>query len=366
MFDARQGLYTARELLDGFNPEHTLAFTETFDFSVFRAFVKEGGAVPKTLDIRRRQAEHDSCIGDGLRRFLKAHDRPLVGIMGGHSVPRDDAAYRDLALLAGHLNERGYLIVTGGGPGIMEAAHFGVVFSGRNAAKFDEALAFLKGTPRFPDLDGLIDSDGNVAPDMEGKRIQARDWLAASLKARSMAEGELPVSLAIPTWLYGAEPTMPFASHYGKYFQNSIREEALVNNSRTGIVYGHGGGGTLREIFQDVELNFYAKQPKDFTPMIFFDKAGFWTSQPDIKGTVVVHDRIKLDQVVPNILRTARLKIDKDDAKVKECLNKIYFGDVYDDIDRILRAHAPTAQSNREFALNAQPLKVSISRINRA
>ncbi|NEU99190.1 hypothetical protein [Bradyrhizobium uaiense] len=68
----------------------------------------------------------------------------------------------------------------------------------------------------------------------------------------------------------------------------------------------------------------------------------------------------------PGILRTARLKMDRDEAKVKACLDKIYFGDVHDDIDRILRAHTPTAQSNREFALNAQPLKVSISRINRA
>lgn len=144
--------------------------------------------------------------------------------------------------LAGHLNERGYLIVTGGGPGIMEAAHLGVAFSGPNKAHFDEALVILKGAARFPDLDGLIQDDGSIAPDMEGKLIQARDWLAAALKARPLIKGELPVSLAIPTWLYGAEPTMPFATHYGKYFQNSIREEALVNNSRAGIIYAHGAG----------------------------------------------------------------------------------------------------------------------------
>lgn len=366
MFDAPQGLYTSAELLDGFSPDQPLGFTTTFDFSVFRAFAKDGGAVPKTLGVRRRQAEHDASIGDGLRRFLKSHERPLVGIMGGHSVARDDDAYRDLALLAGHLNESGYLVVTGGGPGIMEAAHFGVAFSGPNAVHFDEALAVLKGAARFPDLDGLIADDGSVAPGMEVKLIQARDWLAAALKARALIKGGLPVSLAIPTWLYGAEPTMPFATHYGKYFQNSIREEALVNNSRAGIVYAHGGGGTLREIFQDVELNFYAKKPEEFTPMIFFDKSGFWTSEPEIKGPVVVRDAIRLDQVLPNILHTARLKMDRDEAKVKACLDKVYFGNALDDIDRILRAHAPTAQSNREYALNAQPLKISISRISRA
>lgn len=69
MFDAPQGLYTSEELLDGFSSEHTLGFTTTFDFSVFQALAKDGGAVPKTLGIRRRQAEHDASIGDGLRRF---------------------------------------------------------------------------------------------------------------------------------------------------------------------------------------------------------------------------------------------------------------------------------------------------------
>src|SRR5262249_40437873 len=151
--DPPQGLYTSAELLEGFSSEHTFGFTTTFDFSVFRAFAKDGGAVPKTLGIRRRQAEHDASIGDGLRRFLKSHERPLVGIMGGHSVARDDAPYRDLALLAAHLAEHNYLIVTGGGPGIMEAAHFGVAFSGANAAKFEEALTILKGAARFPNLD---------------------------------------------------------------------------------------------------------------------------------------------------------------------------------------------------------------------
>ena len=57
-----------------------------------------------------------------------------------------------------------------------------------------------------------------------------------------MAPEDVPASLAIPTWLYGAEPTMPFATHYGKYFQNSIREEALISNSRAGIIYGQGAG----------------------------------------------------------------------------------------------------------------------------
>ena len=42
---------------------------------------------------------------------------------------------------------------------------------------------------------------------------------------------ELPesVSLGIPTWYYGNEPPNLFASHAGKYFFNSVREDGLVS-----------------------------------------------------------------------------------------------------------------------------------------
>ena len=38
--------------------------------------------------------------------------------------------------------------------------------------------------------------------------------------------------LGIPTWLYGHEPTTPFARVIAKYFQNSIREKAASTRSR--------------------------------------------------------------------------------------------------------------------------------------
>src|ERR1700684_1806669 len=112
---------------------------------------------------------------------------------------------------------------------------------------------------------------------------------------------------------------MPFATHYGKYFQNSIREEALISNSRAGIIYGEGGGGTLREIFQDVELNFYAKAPKDFTPMIFFSSDRFWQREAVVQNQQVTRNGIKLNIAIPHILRAARFGIDHDEAKVKAC-----------------------------------------------
>ena len=366
MSNPPQGLYTSRELLDGFSATDDLGFTFTHDFSVFRSFVMNGGAVPSTRTIRRDQAEHDASIGDGLRRFLKAQRKPLVGVMGGHSVARDSEAYADIARLTHHLANK-YLIVTGGGPGVMEAAHLGVAFSTSSEQRLRDALDRLARNPTFPGLDGVLNDNGEIVDsDAMRKNLKdARDWLQAAIEARAMAPDDLPVSLAIPTWLYGAEPTMPFATHYGKYFQNSIREEALISNSRAGIVYGQGGGGTLREVFQDVELNFYAKAPKDFTPMIFFSRSGFWEREAEIENQQVKKNGIKLDVVVPSILKAARYGIDKDDQKVKVCLDKICFTCEHAAIDRILSNHADNARRNLVFALNAEPLKVTTSRINR-
>jgi predicted Rossmann-fold nucleotide-binding protein len=365
MSNPPQGLYTSRELLEGFLPTDDLGFTMTYDFAVFRSFVMNGGAVPSTLTVRRDQAEHDASIGDGLRRFLKARRKPLVGIMGGHSVARGSEAYADIARLARHLADR-YLLVTGGGPGVMEAAHVGVAFSTSPEQTLQDALDRLARNPTFPGLDGVLNDNGEIADGMGEKLKEARDWLQAALEARAMAPEDMPVSLAIPTWLYGAEPTMPFATHYGKYFQNSIREEALISNSRAGIIYGQGGGGTLREVFQDVELNYYAKEPKDFTPMIFFSRAGYWEREAEIENQQVKKSGIKLDVVVPNILKAARYGIDKDDQKVKSCMDKIRFTCDHAEIDRILSNHADNARKNLVFALNAEPLKVTTSRINRA
>jgi len=197
--------------------------------------------------------------------------------------------------------------------------------------------------------------------------IKARDWLQAALEVRSEAPAILPLSRIIPTWLYGAEPTMPFATHYAKYFQNSLREEALVNNSRAGIVYGQGGGGTLREVFQDIERNYYPKLPEDFTPMIFFDKGGYWRTAPVYEGTKLAKFGVKLDETVPAVLRfglCARMSLNGDN--LKRYLDKVVFSEDIEVIMGVLAKHSAKAQSNLTFALNAMPTRITSLRMNRA
>ena len=50
---------------------------------------------------------------------------PAVSIFGSARTPRSDAYYHKARKLGGMLGERGFAIITGGGPGIMEAANRG-------------------------------------------------------------------------------------------------------------------------------------------------------------------------------------------------------------------------------------------------
>jgi predicted Rossmann-fold nucleotide-binding protein len=361
-----QRLYTASDLLEGFNPFDDLGFTLTRDFATFRQFAVDGGPVPKSLEIRTAQADHDSAIADALKRFLTEVRRPLVGFMGGHAAKRNKQPFADIAYLARELVQEGYLIVTGGGPGVMEAAHLGVAFSRNDAADLDKALAKLGKYPDYGDLDKLFEPDGTVKKSKKAEVIKARDWLQAALEVRSYAPPILPLSLAIPTWLYGGEPTMPFATHYAKYFQNSLREEALVNNSRAGIVYGQGGGGTMREIFQDVERNYYTSEAQEFTPMIFYDKGDYWRTAATYDGNTVMTYGVKLNDAIPAILKfgiCARLKL--DDAGLKSFLDKVIFSEDIVLIKDLLKRHSEKAQNNLSLALAAEPLKIASLRMNR-
>ena len=337
------------------------------DFSIYREFVADGGPLPASLDVRKAQAEHDAAIADALRIFLKAVQRPLVGIMGGHGVARNHPAYKAIAYLARDLAREHFLLVTGGGPGIMEAAHLGVAFSSfATVAPLDEAIGLLSAAANAPVLDDLFADDGTICDDKLGAIAEARDWLKVALEVRALAPRIMPVSLAIPTWLYGAEPTMPFATHYAKYFHNSLREEALVNNSRAGIVYGRGGGGTLREIFQDVERNYYAKKLKDVTPMIFFDDEAYWQTDPVIGETGATTKTINVQRMIRPILSVGLVSRTKPKTDVDRCLDeKLLFTTDHAAVLHALRGHEETSQRNLAFALASEPLKISTLRMNR-
>ena len=326
-----------------------------------------GGPLLASLEVSAAQAEHDAAMADALRSFLKTIQRPLVGIMGGHSLPRNHPAYAAIAHLARDLAREHFLLVTGGGPGVMEAGHLGVAFSSFDTAgPLDEAIGLIAKVPNAPVLDELFAADWTIKKEKLNVIAQAREWMKIALEVRAKAPTILPVSLAIPTWLYGAEPTMPFATHYAKYFQNSLREEALVNNSRAGIIYGRGGGGTMREIFQDVERNYYVKKFKEVTPMIFFDVEDFWRIDPEISQTGASKPGIKVEPMIRHILTFGLVSPQRPKDEVDACLNeKLLFTTDHSTIIAALREHEETSQRNLAFALGSEPLEISTLRMNR-
>ena len=69
---------------------------------------------------------HDHAIDDALDYILSQKtEKDRAGIMGGHSCKRNTPRFRQIAHLGYALAKAGYFVVTGGGPGAMEAGNLG-------------------------------------------------------------------------------------------------------------------------------------------------------------------------------------------------------------------------------------------------
>jgi predicted Rossmann-fold nucleotide-binding protein len=244
----RSSLYTWRELLEGHDPERD----ESLDRRIYDHFVARGRHNPD-LPEALAQRLHDHAIDDALRDLIGVDGdgmtgRRLVGIMGGHGVPRGAPAYRAAARIARRLAREGYFLVSGGGPGVMEATNLGAYLSGEDAATLEAAVDELQAAPRYT----------------------MRDYVPL---ARRILDGHPPglANLAIPTWFYGHEPSNVFATRIAKYFSNSLREDALLSFCLHGIVYAPGSAGTVQEIFTDAAQNHYASLGW-VSPMVFLGR----------------------------------------------------------------------------------------------
>lgn len=258
----RTGLYRVGDLYKGYRPRASESWTETFDHAVYCWTLGPDGKARK-LDATDAVAErlHDTAIGKATSDFLDKAGAKVIGIMGGHDVARDAPEFRQVADIARRLQRRGFTIVTGGGPGLMEAANFGAFMAPYRDKEFREALAVLAAHACGADHAAWIASAAAV-----------RTMLLGAWNGREMRES---FSLGIPTWYYGNEPPNLFASHSGKYFFNSVREDGLLAIADGGIVFGPGNAGTVQEIFQDAPLNFYRTEQSATTPMVLLG-THFW------------------------------------------------------------------------------------------
>ena len=149
------------------------------------------------------RAIHDDSVTDDLDEFVQG--RSCVGVMGGHALHRGSAGYAEAAELGRRLAASGHVVITGGGPGAMEAANLGAFCA--DPAALSHAVQQLAAVPFF--------------------RPDTTAWASVAMQLRRELLGDEPMvpaetlgpsarSLGIPTWFYGHEPPNVFCDVRGE------------------------------------------------------------------------------------------------------------------------------------------------------
>ncbi len=283
--------------------------TMSFDSIVYDWFIEN--KKPRKLSPSQSifAKTHDTAlerlIARKIRQYVEKTDMLPIAIMGGHAKKRGDLAYENLAKLSRQLARRGHLIVTGGGPGLMEAANLGALCA--------------------PLEDEVLNAALNIVRECDDYHDNLDNWLETGFRARKMildvlgAKIENATNLSIPTWHYGHEPSNVFATHIAKFFYNSLREDGLVSIADGGIVFAEGNAGTLQEIFQDACQNYYRDASETPTPMVFLNsQKNYWEAASKTAKTKPL--RPLIEQLA------GELPIDR------EFLSALFFSDNIDEI----------------------------------
>ena len=272
-------LYTAQTLYLHYKPGYHETYYTCYDTIVYDRYMAHG---KETSDIKETLCRvlHDHSIANALDQFVKNYDeRDIVAVMGGHAVKRTEPHYRQVVDISKRLTEAGKLMVSGGGPGAMEAVHLGAWMAGRTDAEVEDALSILAPTPTF----------------------REKGWLTTAWQVMEKYPRDPQYhSLGIPTWFYGHEPATPFASQIAKFFDNSVRENLVISLPKGGIIYTPGSAGTFQEIFQDAAQNHY--QTLGYaSPMVFLGKEYYTDEIPIYPLLTEMQDRGKYSNLILSI-----------------------------------------------------------------
>ncbi|HOC14238.1 MAG TPA: LOG family protein [Propionicimonas sp.] len=243
----RSGLYSASELYAGLER----GYRYTLDARVFRWWRYVGQH--RSLTSELAMTLHDHAIVEALEDLRL---EGAVGVMGGHQLVRGSADYSDAVHLGRSLAATGRTVITGGGPGAMEAVNLGAALIGTRS-ELEAAIALLAGRPRFAE---------DVA-----------SWVAAGLAVRERWELS-GASYGVPTWLYGHEPPNVFSAGVAKLFSNAIREDMLLRQASGGLVCLPGAAGTIQEIFQAATPRYYAAAGEPIPPLVLVG-VDYWTRE---------------------------------------------------------------------------------------
>ncbi|KAH9253956.1 hypothetical protein BASA81_008080 [Batrachochytrium salamandrivorans] len=243
----RHELYTAHEL--SFKSDEGRTLDETI--------MHEIATQEHTLAVEQQRLQHDANLLWQARKLLGG--RKVCGFMGGHRrVMRGSKEFATCAKLALLLAQSDCVILQGGGPGAMEAAALGAYFSQFDLGndKLDLALDILALAPDFTDQ---------------------KNWLAQANEVLNKfpSTSNKLLSLGVPTWVYGHEPSNLFSTQLCKCFNNALREEFLTKECNHTVYFFPGSMGTFQEAFQVGCLVHYNLS---HTRLVFVGKE-FWTKE---------------------------------------------------------------------------------------
>lgn len=240
----RTGLYRPDELYAGLER----GYRYTLDARTYRWWRHVG--TQRSLTSELAMTLHDHAITEALDDLALAG---AVGVMGGHALDRGTSGYADAAQLGRSLVADGHPVITGGGPGAMEAVNLGAALPA--TADLERAIAELAVVPSF--------------------REAVEPWARTAFAVAEAQQLSGP-SFGVPTWLYGHEPPNVFCLGSAKLFSNAIREDVLLRHASAGLVCLAGAAGTVQEIFQAVTPRYYASSGP-IAPLILVG-VEYWTT----------------------------------------------------------------------------------------
>jgi uncharacterized protein (TIGR00730 family) len=112
------------------------------------------GAQAQAVATEHTDVERLARIHDELARGFEAlgHLTRGVSVFGSARTPRDDPRYAHARAVGRRLGERGFAVITGGGPGIMEAANRGASEAGACSVGLNIELPFEQHGNAFQDI----------------------------------------------------------------------------------------------------------------------------------------------------------------------------------------------------------------------